>query len=187
MVTTSTQWRPVARRALLIEEVGLDAVRVAHEDVRPAARAAQRAGRDAKKVGSDVELGVSRLRKQDLVRVGDDDLVTVDQSDSAAAVGIVGRGVLQAAALRGARLVQPVQRDPAHLRLARSDMRRQQELCFAVAPGKQRAHDGGVLLVRVPNALGLGEVEPAHDADALGDVAMHGDICRLCAALTIVS
>ena len=51
---------PRSRRALLVEELAVDAVRIAHEHVRPAAGAAQRAVGDGEVVAHEIELGVAR-------------------------------------------------------------------------------------------------------------------------------
>jgi hypothetical protein len=48
--------RPRSRRALLVEELAVDAVRVADEHVRPPARAAERPVGDREVVLHDVEL-----------------------------------------------------------------------------------------------------------------------------------
>jgi hypothetical protein len=69
------------RRALLVEELALDAVGVAHHHVGPAARAAQRALGHVEVIARDVELGIARLRKQQLVRMRDRNLATVDSQD----------------------------------------------------------------------------------------------------------
>ena len=53
--------RPRLRRALLEEELAVDAVRIAHQHVGPAARGAQRAVGHGEVVAHEVELGVARL------------------------------------------------------------------------------------------------------------------------------
>ena len=73
--------RPRCRRALLIEELAVDAVGIAHEHVGPAAGAAQRAVGHREVVAREVELRVARLRKQHLARIRDRDLAAVDQDD----------------------------------------------------------------------------------------------------------
>ena len=69
---------PRRGRALLIEEFAVDAVRVAHEHVRPAASAAQRAVGHRDVVAREVELRVFGLGEEDLARVRDRDLAAVD-------------------------------------------------------------------------------------------------------------
>src|SRR5688572_22824661 len=69
-------WRPALGRALLIEVLAFDAVGIAHEHVRSSASAAQRSVRYGDVVASEVELGVLRLREQQLVRVRDRDFPT---------------------------------------------------------------------------------------------------------------
>ncbi len=59
--------RPRLGRALLVEELAADAVRIAHEHVRPAAGAAQRAVGHGEVVAHEVELGVAGLGKEHLV------------------------------------------------------------------------------------------------------------------------
>src|SRR6478735_5151204 len=71
----------ILRRPLLIEEFVVDTVRIADEHVWPAARTAQRAFCHAQVITHDVELAVSGLRKQDLVRIGDPYLAVVDVND----------------------------------------------------------------------------------------------------------
>ena len=69
--TTSIHGGRDSRRPLLIEELAADAVRIAHQHVRPAARALQRALGDREVVAREIELGVARLREQHLARIGD--------------------------------------------------------------------------------------------------------------------
>ena len=57
--TTSIHGGPRLRRALLVEELAADAVRIAHEHVRPSAGAAQRAVGDGEVVAREIELGVA--------------------------------------------------------------------------------------------------------------------------------
>src|SRR5215203_2359325 len=61
---------PRGRSALLIEELLADPVRIAHEHVRTPAGSVQRPLRYGEVVASKIELGVSALRKQHLVRIG---------------------------------------------------------------------------------------------------------------------
>ena len=61
-----------------IEELAVDAVRIAHEHVRPAAGAAQRAVGDGEVVAHEIELGVAGLGEQHLARVRDRDLAAGD-------------------------------------------------------------------------------------------------------------
>ncbi len=70
--------QPGFGRALLEEELAVGAVGVAHQHVRPPARAAQRAVRDGEVIAREIELGVAGLRKQHLARVRDRDLATGD-------------------------------------------------------------------------------------------------------------
>ncbi len=74
------RWTRV-RRPLLIEEFAGDAVGIAHQHGGPAAGAAQRALGHRQVVAHEVELRVSRLRKQHLARIRDRDLPAVDQND----------------------------------------------------------------------------------------------------------
>ena len=69
-------WWSRLRRALLKEEIALDAVRIAHEDVGSAARALQRSWRDGDVIARQIELCVAGLRKQHLVRIRDRDPAT---------------------------------------------------------------------------------------------------------------
>ena len=62
--------RPGFGRPLLIEELVRDAIGIAHEHVGPAARSAQSAGSHREVVLHEVELGVTRLRKEHLARIG---------------------------------------------------------------------------------------------------------------------
>ena len=73
--------RPRSGRPLLEEELAVDAVRVPHEDVRPSAGAAQRAVGDGDVVARQIELGVARLGKEDLVRVRNGDLASRDREE----------------------------------------------------------------------------------------------------------
>ena len=70
--------RPRLGRALLIEELALDAVRVAHQHVRPPAGAAQRAVGDREVVAHEIQLRETGLGKQHLARVRDRDLAASD-------------------------------------------------------------------------------------------------------------
>ncbi len=69
--------------------------------------------------------------------------------------------------------VQLVDRDLAHLRLARLDVTAQHQLRRFRPPAKNRAKDLGVLFVSGGDPRGLREVEPAHDADAVSHVGVH--------------
>ena len=84
--TTSIQSGRVVGRALLVEELAVDAVGVAHEHVRPAARAAQRALGHREVVLHDLELGDPRLGEVDLARVRDRDLAARDLEGGALAL-----------------------------------------------------------------------------------------------------
>ena len=64
--------------SLLVEELARDPVRIAHQHVRSPARAAQRTVGDRQVVTREIELGVTELRKQHLVRVRDRDLVAIN-------------------------------------------------------------------------------------------------------------
>ena len=75
--------RPRLGRALLVEELAADAVRIAHQHVRPAAGAPQRAVGDGEVVAHEIELGVTRLGKQHLVGIRDRDLAAGDGDDFA--------------------------------------------------------------------------------------------------------
>src|SRR6185436_9970764 len=75
------------RRALLIEELAVDPVRVAHQHVGPAAGAAQGALRYREVVAHEVELGVLRLRKENLGGIRDRDLAAADLQDLALRAG----------------------------------------------------------------------------------------------------
>ena len=61
------------RRPLLVEELAVDAVRIADEHVRPPAGGAQRAIGDREVVAHEIELRVASLREKHLARVGDRD------------------------------------------------------------------------------------------------------------------
>ena len=67
-------WRPRFRSALLIEELPVDAVGVAHEHVGTPARPAQRAVRHREVIAREIQLGVAVARKEHFLRVGDGDL-----------------------------------------------------------------------------------------------------------------
>src|SRR5678816_3871783 len=69
-----------------------------------------------------------------------------------------------------ARAVDHVERDVAHLELALLDVRRQQPRGLLGAAPRQRAQDARVLIVGGGYPRALGEIEPPHDADALGDL-----------------
>ncbi len=71
-----------------------------------------------------------------------------------------------------ARAVQPVQRDAAHDRLAGLDVCLQEQARLVEPAAHHGAQDLRVLLVGRVDAVGLGEIEPADDADALGDVVV---------------
>ena len=66
--------RPGLGCALLVEELARDTVRVADQDVGPAARPAQSAFGDGEVVPHEVELCVFRLREQHLARIRDREL-----------------------------------------------------------------------------------------------------------------
>ena len=54
---------------------------IADQDVGPAAGALQRALGDGDVVAREIQLGVARLREQDLLRVRDRDLAAADRED----------------------------------------------------------------------------------------------------------
>jgi hypothetical protein len=70
--------RPRLRGALLIEELALDTVGIAHQGVGTAAGATQGALGYGEVVLNEVQLGVLGLRKQDLAGVGDRHFATFD-------------------------------------------------------------------------------------------------------------
>ena len=72
-------------RALLVEELAVDAVRIAHEHVGPVAGRAQRALGHRQVVARQIELGITRLREQHFPRVRDGDLPPVNRQDLAVA------------------------------------------------------------------------------------------------------
>jgi hypothetical protein len=63
--------RPIFGGALLVEVLARDAVGIAHEHVRAAAGATQRTCCHRDVIARKVELGVPRLREQELLRVRD--------------------------------------------------------------------------------------------------------------------
>ncbi|HZA33497.1 MAG TPA: non-homologous end-joining DNA ligase [Vicinamibacterales bacterium] len=65
-------------RTLLVEELAVDAVGVAHQHVRSISRRAQRAVGDGQVVLRHVQLGVTRLGKQHLTRIRDSNVSSVD-------------------------------------------------------------------------------------------------------------
>src|SRR5262249_34415326 len=73
-------------RALLVEVLAVDALRVANEHVGTATNPAERSLRDGDVVADQIELGVLRLREQELVRVGDRKLTPGEQQDLSVAV-----------------------------------------------------------------------------------------------------
>src|SRR4051812_3686142 len=73
--------RPALGRALLEEKVAIDAVRIAHQHVRPATRTTQRAVRQGHVIPGHIELGDLRGGKEQLRRVGDHDLAAADLQD----------------------------------------------------------------------------------------------------------
>src|SRR3982750_3704602 len=68
--------------------------------------------------------------------------------------------------------VQPVQGDLAHFSLARLHVRAQQPARLFVTAPNDRPKDLGMLVVRLVDAMRLGEIEPPDDADALRHLAM---------------
>src|SRR2546422_1471082 len=66
-------------RSLLVEELAVDAVRITDEHVRPSARASQRALGHCEVVAREIELRVTRLRKQHLVGIRDRDFTAGDR------------------------------------------------------------------------------------------------------------
>ena len=75
--TTSIQAAAMPGARFWKKNSPLDAVRIAHQHVRPAAGAAQRAVGDGEVVARQIELGVPGLRKQHLARVRDRHLAPV--------------------------------------------------------------------------------------------------------------
>src|SRR5688572_662539 len=73
--------RTALRRALLVEELALDPVGIAHQHVGPAARSPKGSFRYGNVIASEVELGMAGLREQHLARVGDRDLAPADRED----------------------------------------------------------------------------------------------------------
>ncbi len=73
--------RPRVGCPLLVERLLGDPVREPEQHVRPAARAAQRALRHGDVVEGQIQLGVARLREQDLSRVRYGDLAAADGQD----------------------------------------------------------------------------------------------------------
>ena len=86
--------RGIAGRPIVLKRYvdGADAVRVAHEDVGTSAGGAQGAARHLDVIAREIELRVSRSRKEHLARIGDRDLVTVDDERLVVAAS-VGTGV----------------------------------------------------------------------------------------------
>ena len=70
---------PGCRRALLKEKFAVDAVRIAHEHVGPVAGCTQGAIRDGEIVASEVELRITRLRKQHFAWIRDGDVAAGDR------------------------------------------------------------------------------------------------------------
>ncbi|TML47279.1 MAG: hypothetical protein E6G19_00070 [Actinobacteria bacterium] len=64
--------------ALLVEEIALDSVRIALHVKRPPADVVERARRHVDVVLDELTLRQPALREEELVRVGDLDLVTAD-------------------------------------------------------------------------------------------------------------
>jgi hypothetical protein len=75
--------RTRSRRTLLVEEIAVDPVRVADENIRAVACRAQRAVGDGEVVIHEVELRVARGGKEHLVRVGDGHLAHADPQNLA--------------------------------------------------------------------------------------------------------
>jgi hypothetical protein len=75
--------RPRGGRALLVEELAADAVRVAHQHVGPVARATQRPLGDREVVVDQIELAVARVGEEHLVRIRDRDLAAGDREHRA--------------------------------------------------------------------------------------------------------
>jgi hypothetical protein len=73
--------RSRGRRPLLIEEFAGGSVGIAHQHGGPATGASQRALGHRQVVAHEVELRVSRLRKQHLARIRDRDFPALDQDD----------------------------------------------------------------------------------------------------------
>ena len=80
-------FRPRRRSAFLIEEVGVHAVRVTHEHVRPSAGAAQSAVGYGEVVPREVELRMTGLRKQDFGGIRERHLEPVHGEERAIAHG----------------------------------------------------------------------------------------------------
>src|SRR2546430_9244120 len=72
----------VRRHTLLVEEVSLHPVRVANHVEKPPAQMRQCEGGDVEVVPDDVALGEATLWEEELVRVGERDLVVADTHGS---------------------------------------------------------------------------------------------------------
>ncbi len=73
--------RPRGRRALLVEELAVDAVGIADEHVRPIAVRAKRSVGDSQVVADEIELGVAGLGKENLAGVRDWNLASAHLDD----------------------------------------------------------------------------------------------------------
>src|SRR3982751_201685 len=73
--------RPRLRCALLVEEFTVDAIRVPNKNVGAPASATNRPVGYRKVVADDIELCVSRLRKENLVWIGDRDFLPGNSQD----------------------------------------------------------------------------------------------------------
>src|ERR1043165_4755715 len=69
------------RRALLVEEFAVDAVRIADEHVGPPAGASECAVSHGEVIADDIEFRVAGLRKENFLRIADRDLLTRDRQD----------------------------------------------------------------------------------------------------------
>ncbi len=105
--TTSIHGGPRLRRALLVEELAVDAVGIAHQHVRPAAGAAQRAVGDGEVVAHEIELGVTGLGKENLAGIADRDFCAVYDEDLLVGLGghVSGPGSYHGVAAVGRRLL----------------------------------------------------------------------------------
>lgn len=70
------------------------------------------------------------------------------------------------------RPLQRVKGNLSYFQLADLDMRLQQSLGLVGTPPLNRCKNLSMLFVRRRHAVGLGEIEPANDADAVRDFAM---------------
>ena len=82
--------RPLGGRALLIEELAADAVRIADEDVRSVPRGVQRSIGHREVVADQIQLRVAGLGEQHLAGIGDRDLTAGDNQPLGRSVRLPG-------------------------------------------------------------------------------------------------